>query len=310
MSCKITIVGVGMVGSAFAYRLVTSGLNFEVVLIDVNKDRAEGEAMDLNHASSVDGLTKVRAGDYKDAKDSDFVVVTAGIPQKPGQTRLDLVDTNAKLMKNITSEIKKYTSNSFLIIASNPLDVMTYAALKYSGFDYKKVIGSGTVLDSNRLKFHLSQKLNCKVKDIIAYTLGEHGDSQIPIFSKVSVKGMSLLDYCEQMGISFDKKDKADLIRKTVKAAYPMIEKKGYTNYGIASSLFRIIKSIYYNERTILPISSLLHGEYGFSDVCLSVPAMLGENGVEKVLTLDLNQVEYNMLKKSQEKISDYIKSV
>ncbi len=307
---KVSIIGSGMVGSTFAYRLVISHLATEIVLLDINKTDAEMEAEDLNHSMSIERSVRISAGDYSDIKNSDFVVITAGVAQKAGETRLALINFNAKIIKEITNKVKEFTPDCILIIASNPLDVMTYIALRNSGFPQNKVIGSGTVLDSSRFKYYLAQKLNTTPRDIFAYVLGEHGDSQVEIFSNISIKGLSLENYCREFDILLTTKDKEDIIMKTKNIAYDIIAGKGSTCYGIGSALFRIVRAIWQDEDSILPVSTLMQGQYGFTNICLSLPTILNKNGVKKTLSIDLNSFELQKLEQSAKLLKSYNKSV
>ncbi|MEI6729294.1 MAG: L-lactate dehydrogenase [bacterium] len=302
---KISIIGSGMVGATFAYRLLVSGMASEIVLNDVNKERAEAEAEELNHCLATEQNTRVRAGSYQDTADSDFIVITAGMAQKVGQTRLDLASANATILRGILKEVCSLSPNAVLIIASNPLDVMTYIAVKESGFTSNKVIGSGTVLDSARFRYYLGQKLGANPKDIFAYVIGEHGDSQVQVFSGISIKGLSLQTYCKEFGINFTQQDEQDIVEKTSRAAYKIIKAKGSTYYGIASSLMRIVKAVWRDEKVLLPVCCLLQGEYALDDVCLAVPAVVGKDGIKKIVQLDLTEIEKSRLAASSKIVKD-----
>lgn len=303
---KITVVGAGMVGSTTAYSLFNSKLVSEIALVDLNKDRATAEALDMSHAAAVDLSCKIYSADYSQTADSDIVIITAGVSFKPGQTRLDIIDINKKIIKDVVEEVVKYSPNCIIIMASNPLDAMTFAAYKYSGFDKSRIIGSGTVLDSARFRDSLSQKLNCNPTDILAYTLGEHGDSQIEMFSSVMVAGIPLKQYCKQCNINFTEEDKKEVSEATVQAAYKIKDGKGATYYGIATSLTRIVQAIVRDEDVILPVSVVLEGEYGFSDVCLAVPTKVNKKGAGQVLEIAMTQEEKAGLENSYQIVKGY----
>lgn len=307
---KVTVVGSGMVGSTFAYRLLISGMASEIVLVDVNKDRALGEAEDLDHALSIELPTLVRAGDVADAEGSNFVVITAGLSNLKDGTRLDLCAKNAAIFREIVPQLAAVAPNAFYIVASNPMDVMTMAAIKYSGLPRHQVIGSGTVLDSSRFRFMLSEKLGISPTQISAYTLGEHGDSQVPIFSQVSARGIMLESLLKQLGMTFTEEDKEYMAQEIRGAAYRIISRKGATYYGIASALLRIVRAIWRDERVILPVSCLPQGEYDLHDVCLALPAVVGKNGVERILDLSLSQPEFEALLRSAEALRPYVQSL
>lgn len=298
-SRKVAVIGCGFVGAATAFALMQSGLFSEMVLIDVDHGKAQGEALDISHGIPVASPMQVYAGDYKDVKDAAIIIITAGVNQKPGETRLDLVHNNVNIMKKVISNILKYNKNAILLIVSNPVDILTYAALKISGLPENQVIGSGTVLDTSRLKIELGEELGVDSRSVQAFILGEHGDSEFAAFSSAMVAGIPLEEFCRMRG-------KADLdlhkISERVKhIAYDIIEKKQATYYGIAMSVKRICEAIVRDEKSILPISTMMHGEYGLSDVVLSMPAIVGESGVEQVLPLHLNGEE---VKKLQETVT------
>lgn len=303
---KVTVVGAGMVGSTFAYRLLLSGMASEIVLIDVNRERAEGEAEDMNHAASVEMPVLVRAGDYPDAAGSDFVVITAGLSNLKDGTRLDLCNKNAEIFKDIVPKLAQQAPNACYIVASNPADVMTYATIKYSGLDPKRIIGSGTVLDSSRLRFLLSQKIGVSPTQISAYSLGEHGDSQTPIYSQVSVRGIALPSFLHQIGKEFTDQEKVEMTDLVRTAAYRIISRKNATYYGIGSALLRIMRAVYRDEHVILPVSCLAQGEYDITDTCLALPALVNKNGIQQIFDLSLSQQEYADLLKSAAQLKEY----
>ncbi len=289
---KVAIVGCGFVGSATAFALMQSKLFSEMVLIDVNFDKADGEAMDISHGVPFAGQMKIYAGSYDDISDCAVVIVTAGANQKPDETRLDLVNKNVEIYKSIIPEISKRNFGGILLIVSNPVDILTYVALKLSGLPENRVIGSGTVLDSARLKSALGEHLDVDSRSIHSFIIGEHGDSEIAAWSSANVSGIPLDDFCEMRG-HYDHVHSMRKIAENVKnSAYEIIAKKQATYYGIAMAVKRICECIVRDEKSILPISSMMHGEYGIKDIALSMPAVLGIDGVETHVPIDLNSEE------------------
>ncbi len=290
-SRKLVLVGTGMVGMSMAYAMVNQGGINELVLIDVLKDKAEGEAMDLAHGIPC-GPTEIdiKAGDYDECKDADIVVITAGINQKPGQTRLELAKTNAKIMKEITENVVKSGFNGIFVIASNPVDLMTYVVGKVSGFPRNKVIGSGTVLDTARLRYLIGKRLNVSSKNIHAYIMGEHGDSSFVPWSHSYVGCKKLADILKEKGETQKLLD--EIYTEVQQSAYEIIEKKRATYYGIGMGLTKLIKTILNNEKEILTVSTKLENEYGHYGIYIGVPAVIGKNGVQELLNLPLTAKE------------------
>lgn len=304
---KVAIVGAGFVGSSAAFALMSKGTAREIVLIDVNEQRAQGEAMDLAHGLPYAGHMVIRSGHYEDAKDAGLIIITAGASQKPGQTRLDLIKTNAKIMTGIVNEIVKVGFEGMLLIVSNPVDVLTHVALKVSGYSKERVFGSGTVLDTARLKYLLSKKLNVDTRNIHAVIIGEHGDSELAPWSFANISGVPIEDFEEVRGIHDHEALHDEIIDDVRNSAYAIIERKGATYYGIAFSIARIVECILKNEHTMLPISVELNGEYGLEGLALSVPAILGENGVEAVLEVPLSAKEKREIKASASALKEVI---
>ena len=290
-SRKLVLVGTGMVGMSMAYAMVNQGGINELVLIDVLKDKAEGEAMDLAHGIPC-GPTEIdiKAGDYDECKDADIVVITAGINQKPGQTRLELAKTNAKIMKEITENVVKSGFNGIFVIASNPVDLMTYVVGKVSGFPRNKVIGSGTVLDTARLRYLIGKRLNVSSKNIHAYIMGEHGDSSFVPWSHSYVGCKKLADILKEKGETQKLLD--EIYTEVQQSAYEIIGKKRATYYGIGMGLTKLIKTILNNEKEILTVSTKLENEYGHDGIYIGVPAVIGKNGVQELLNLPLTAKE------------------
>lgn len=301
---KAAMIGCGFVGSASAFALMQSGLFSELVLIDANHDKAEGEAMDIAHGLPFAGQMKIYAGDYDDIVDAAVIIVTAGAAQKPGETRLDLVNKNVNIFKSIIPEIAKRNYKGILLIVANPVDILTYTAVKLSGLPENRVIGSGTVLDTARLKYALGEHLEVDSRSVHSFIIGEHGDSEIVAWSSTNVSGIPVNDFCELRG-HFDHEEAMHRIADDVKnSAYDIIEKKGATYYGIAMSVKRICECIMRDEKSILPISSMMHGEYGISDICLSMPTVVGREGVETRVPIQLNEQEESALSASAEQLS------
>ncbi|HIS83509.1 L-lactate dehydrogenase [bacterium] len=296
---KAVIVGCGFVGSASAFCLMQSGLFTELVLIDSDSKRAEGEALDISHGIPFSKPMKIHAGDYDDVKNAGIVIVTAGANQQPGETRLDLVKKNINIFKTIIPEIKKRNFNGILLIVANPVDILTYAAVKLSALPENRVIGSGTVLDTARLKYAIGRHLNVDSRSVHAFIIGEHGDSEIAVWSSANVSGVPLNNFCEMRG-HYDHKNATEKIATDVKnSAYEIISMKKATNYGIAMSVKRICEAIVRNERSILPVSTIMHGEYGISDVSLSMPAIVGKDGIETLVPISLSFDELSKLQES-----------
>ena len=301
---KAAIIGCGFVGSASAFALMQSGLFSELVLIDANHDKAEGEAMDIAHGLPLAGQMKIYAGDYDDIVDAAVIIVTAGAAQKPGETRLDLVNKNVNIFKSIIPEIAKRNYKGILLIVANPVDILTYTAVKLSGLPENRVIGSGTVLDTARLKYALGEHLEVDSRSVHSFIIGEHGDGEIVAWSSTNVSGIPVNDFCELRG-HFNHEEAMHRIADDVKnSAYDIIEKKGATYYGIAMSVKRICECIMRDEKSILPISSMMHGEYGISDICLSMPTVVGREGVETRVPIQLNEQEESALSASAEQLS------
>lgn len=296
---KAAIIGCGFVGAASAFCLMQSGLFSELVLLDADQDKAEGEALDVAHGIPFASPMKIYAGDYDDLTDAAIIIVTAGANQKPGETRLDLVQKNVGIFRSIIPEIAKRDYQGILLIVSNPVDILTYAAIKLSGMPEHRVIGSGTVLDTARFKYQLGEHLSIDPRSIHAFIIGEHGDSEIAAWSSANVSGIPIHDICEMRGF-YHHEDAMREIAETVKnSAYEIIAKKKATYYGIAMSVRRICEAIVRNEKSILPLSVMLHGQYGLENVVLSMPAIVGSEGVETTVPIELNREEQEKLKHS-----------
>lgn len=307
-SRKVAVIGCGFVGSSSAFALMQSGLFSEMVLIDADTKRAEGEAMDISHGISFARPMQIYAGNYDDITDAAIIVITAGANQKPDETRLDLIKKNAAIMKSIVGEIKKRGFGGILLIVSNPVDILTLIALKESGYPSNRVIGSGTVLDTGRFKYLLGEHLDVDSRSVHAFIIGEHGDSELAAWSNARIGGLKVNDFCELRGHFNHEQSMKKIFENVRNSAYEIIERKHATYYGIAMAVKRICEAIVRNEKSILPVSSLMTGEYGLNDVVLSIPAVVDETGVQKVIPIELNDEELTKLKDSANILKDIAK--
>ncbi|WP_339022490.1 L-lactate dehydrogenase [Spiroplasma endosymbiont of Crioceris asparagi] len=305
---KVVLIGCGAVGTSFLYASINQGLASEYVLIDVFKDAAIGNEMDLADTMAVlpSPFTKIKAGEYQDCKDADVVVITAGRPQKPGETRLAMVCDNAKIMKDIATEVKKSGFKGITIIASNPVDVLTKVYETITKFDPKTIIGSGTTLDSARLRRLLGEKINVHPSSVNAYLLGEHGDSAVAAWSNATVMGKPLQEYIDEKVVSKDDLEKIKV--DAVNMAYKIIEKKRATFYGIGVCLARILKAVLKNEKATLMVGALLNGEFGCKGLYTGVPAIIGANGWEKIIEWKLSNEEQELFNKSFAQLQEVYK--
>ena len=307
---RVAVVGVGNVGATFAYALLLSGLAAEIVLIDANRAKAEGEAMDLNHTVPFAYPTRVWAGDYSDCAGATVTVLAAGSNQKPGETRLDLIKRNVSIWRDIVAEVAKNNPEGILLVATNPVDILTYAAWKLSGLPSERVIGSGTLLDTSRFRYLLSQHFGVDARSVHAFIIGEHGDSEVPVWSSANIAGMRLPQFCKAQGIPYDQQAMELIFLQTRDAAYQIIERKGATYYAVAAGLMRITQAILRDQRTVLSISSVIDNYHGLSDLCFSLPTVLDRGGIEKVLHLELDKNEIEKLCHSAEILKATIKSL
>lgn len=300
-SRKVVIVGAGAVGSTFAYALMQSGLADEIVLLDANRDQAQGQALDLVHGLPFTAPVAVRVGDAGDYADASVIVVTAGAKQRPGEPRLNLLQRNAGIVTAVLDDIVAGDSRAVIVLVSNPVDILTHVALTHSGWPRARVIGSGTVLDSARFRYLLSEHCGVDARNIHAYILGEHGDSEVAAWSMTHVAGMPIDEYCVVCGKCNDAwQSERDAIALAVRdSAYHIIAYKGATYHAIGLALLRIVGAVLRNERSVLTVSTLLQGEYGLDDVCLSVPCIVSRNGVERIITAQLSAVESAALRAS-----------
>ena len=296
---KAVMVGCGFVGSASVFALMQSGLFSEIAMIDADMDKAEGEAMDISHGIPFAKHMRVYAGNYDDVRDAGIVIVTAGANQKPDETRLDLVHKNVGIFKSIIPEIAGRDFNGILLIVANPVDILTAVAKKLSGLPENRVIGSGTVLDTGRLKTRLSAHLGVDSRSIHAFIIGEHGDSEIAVFSSANVSGIPLNDFCEMRGhYSHDEAEK-NIAEEVKNAAYEIIQRKRATYFGVAMAVKRICECIVRDEKSILPVSAMMHGELGIDGVVLSMPCIVGSEGIETQVPIKLDEDELKRLRDS-----------
>lgn len=310
---KVAIVGAGQVGATTAYTLMISGLVSDLVLIDINHLKASGEALDLSHGMAFCPPTDVVCGDYSACKGADIVILTAGANQKPGETRLDLTRKNVNVFGSIVPEVVRHAPNAILLVVTNPVDILTYVTLKISGLPASRVIGSGTVLDTARLRYLLSRHTDLDPRNIHSYVIGEHGDSELPLWSLTRIAGMDMDRYCASCGgcggkLSQVAKDSFDSQVRNV--AYSIIEKKGATYYAVALAVRRITEAILRDERSILTVSSLLTGQYGLRDLCLSLPCIVGAQGVDRVLPVNISEEEHALLLRSGDTIANILAQI
>jgi L-lactate dehydrogenase len=299
-SRKVVIVGAGAVGSTFAFALAQKGLADEISIMDVNHDFVEGQVLDLAHGLPFYPPVQIRVGQKEDYADAQVIVITAGAKQAPGESRLNLIQRNVALITEIVDEIVAQQSQAILLVTSNPVDILTHVALKRSGWPKSRVIGSGTVLDSSRFRYLLSQHCEVDVSNVHAYILGEHGDSEFAAWSMTHVAGMSIDEYCQVCAKCNDWNLEREKIAQDVKdSAYHIINYKGATYYAIGMALVRIVGTILQDQRSILTVSTLLDGEYGINDVCLSVPCLVGQEGVRQIVVAKLLPDERELLLKS-----------
>lgn len=300
---KAAVIGCGFVGAATAFTLMQSRLFSEMVMIDTNFDKADGEAKDIAHGIPFAGQMNIYAGNYDDIRDASVIIVTAGANQKPDETRLDLVHKNIAIYKSIIPEIAKCDFKGILLIVSNPVDILTYAAVKLSGFPKRRVIGSGTVLDTARLKYALGKYLGVDSRSVHSFIIGEHGDSEFAAWSSTNISGIPLNDFCEMRGHHNHDEAMREIAENVKNSAYEIIAKKQATYYGIAMSVKRICECIVRDEKSILPVSSMMHGNYGIEQIALSMPAIVGVNGIETHVPISLNDSEIKSLWNSAETI-------
>lgn len=301
---KLAVVGTGYVGAAVAYTLMLSGLVRELVLVDINRARAEGEAMDMAHGESFVRPVRVYAGDYENCRDAKIVVFAAGAAQRPGETRLDLVARNVEVLRDSLPRLVGICPDTILLMVTNPVDVLTYAAWRITGWSPRQVLGSGTVLDSSRFRYALSRHCRVDPRNVHAYIIGEHGDSEVPVWSRANIAGLSVEEYCRQHGLP--PPDRRALFEEVRRAAYDIIARKGATNLAISLAVRRICEAILRDEHSVLTVSGLVDGPYGLRGVALSLPAVITAKGRESVLTPPLTDEEEAALRRSADILSSF----
>lgn len=302
---KCAVVGCGFVGAAIAYTYAESGLFSEMVLLDVNHKKAEGEALDISHGLPFLAPMNIYAGEYADLSDAALIVIAAGANQKPGETRLDLLSRNLSIFDGIVEGIVRYNREAIILVVTNPVDLLTYYTWKKSGLPAARVIGSGTVLDTARLKSMIGQRLSVDPRNVHSFIIGEHGDSEVPVFSSANISGIDLDDFCHMAGIEKYAEVLYSMFEEVRDSAYRIIEGKGATYYAIAQAVLRITRSIMRDENSVLPVSTVVKGHYGVSDICLGVPAIVGAEGVKEVLDLPLDEKEAALVAKSAKTVRE-----
>ena len=313
MSSKITIIGAGSVGATIAYTLSSQDIASEIVLIDINKQKAEGEVLDIIQGTCFRDPISIIAGDYEDAKDSDIVIITSGIARKPGQTRLELTQTNVNILKSITPEIVKAAPNALYLIVSNPVDIMTYVFTKISGLPENQILGSGTILDSARLRCGLSEHFQIAQSNIHAYVFGEHGDTSFIPWTGAYISGVSVDEYYElekKLGKDIEPIDKEAMLQYVQKSGGEIISKKGATFYAVSSSVCILCSLLVSSSESISTVSTMMHGEYGIEDVCLSTLTLVGPNGVQGKVPMRMNKAEIEQLQKSADALKEIIAQI
>ena len=303
MRDAVAIVGVGAVGATTAYAIMNAGATSELILVGRNIDKVTGQAMDLRHGSSFVPPVKIRAGGYEDCADARVVIITAGVRQEPGESRMDLLERNLEVVNEIISKVTAYNDECIILMVTNPVDALTYAALKKSGFPPGRVIGSGTLLDTSRFRYLLGEQCHVATQNVHAYIIGEHGDSEVPAWSATNVAGMPFEMFCQGCPCKCTLGGKDEIFQRVKNAAYEIIEKKGATFYAIGLAVRRIVQAILRNESVILTVSSLMEGQYGVSDVCVSLPSVVDESGVSRVLEMPLSEDESGMFRASAESL-------
>jgi len=310
-SRKVVVVGAGAVGATYCYALAQSGLADEIVLTDKNEDLMKGQVLDLVHGQTFFPTVGIRSGVIKDCHDAQVVVITAGAAQKPGETRLELIKKNAAITGSIAEDVAKSGCKGVMIIVSNPVDVLTYVALKRSGWDKSRVIGSGTVLDSSRFRHLLSKHCGVDVHNVHAYILGEHGDSEFAAWSMTNVAGINIDEYCPVCGKCDDWKKQRKLIEQQVRdSAYHIINYKGSTQFAVGLALVRITGAILRSQNSILSVSTLVESDFGISDVCLSVPCVVSDSGIVRIIESPLSQGELASLSHSADVLKKAISAL
>jgi len=304
---RVALIGTGFVGSSYAFALLNQGVADELIMIDANEEKAKGDVLDLNHGKVfATNPLNIQFGTYSDCKDADVVVICAGAGQKPGETRLDLVEKNLKIFHSIVTQVVESGFDGIFLVATNPVDILTYATWKYSGFPKERVIGSGTILDTARFRFLLGEYFEVAPQNVHGYIIGEHGDSELPVYSSVDIGGVPIVNMINK-NERYSLSDLDELFINVRDAAYQIINSKGATYYGIAMGLVRITKAILHNENSILTVSALLEGEYETNDLYIGVPAVINRSGIREVIELELDDKEKELFGKSTSTLHDIL---
>lgn len=307
---KVAIIGAGFVGSSIAYALTIRNLANDIVLIDIDPKRAMGEAMDIQHGIPYMGRSSVRAGDYSDCKNCDLIIITAGRPRKPGETRLDMISDNIGILKNVVDQIKPHYTHSVIMVVSNPVDIMTHKVDEWMGLPNGMVFGTGCILDTSRLVRAISDYIDISTEAIKCNIVGEHGDSQFPVWSRLTIAGMSMDDYCRNVGLEWGTEQQEYLHEKVRSMGAAIIDAKQRTHYGIATCVCLLADAVLNQRPTIAPVSSPLQGEYGIEGVSLSIPSIVGVRGVEHRLEESWTEEEVAMLRKSAETLESKLRAL
>lgn len=307
---KVVVIGAGKVGSTVAYTIMMNNLTSEIVLVDVDRGRARGEALDISHGIAYFKQLTIRDGDFEDCADADVIIISAGIGRQPGQTRIDLARTNVSITRDILSKIMKYASNPLIMLISNPVDVLTYMVQKESGLPATRVIGTGTMLDTGRFRYLLSQHCQVDIRNVHAYIVGEHGDSEVPVWSRASIASKPFDEYCEDCPRRCQKINRQQIFEETRDGGAEIIKAKGATFYGVALAATRLLGAIMGNENSVLTLTTALNGNYGISDVAVSLPCVVNRNGIDRYLDIRMSEDELDQLRLSAEKLKSVIKEV
>ena len=307
---KVVVIGAGNVGATVAYTTVLNNVASEVVLIDVNREKAKGEALDMNHGIAYVKQIMIRDGDYSDCKDADVIIITAGLGRKPGQTRLDLARLNVSIAKDIAKNIMKYATNPILLVVSNPVDIITYVLTKETGLPPERVIGTGTTLDTSRFKYLISKHCNIDVRNVHASIIGEHGDSEVPVWSRANIAGKPFSDFLDNTTPESAEAERNKIFEETKTAGAEIISLKGATFYAIAMGTVRILSAIIGNEQSVLTVSTVLNGEYGINDIALSLPCVVNSSGISRKIDIQISEEEETLLLASAEQLKSVLKEV
>lgn len=296
---KCGVIGCGNVGATTAYTLMLSGLFNELVLVDIDTVKASGEAEDIAHGIPFNAPSDIHAGNYRDLSDAGIVIITAGVSQRQGETRLDLLQRNSKVFSGIIGNLKQTEFDGIILVVTNPVDILTYITIAMSGYDRRKVFGSGTVLDTARLKQLMGNELQVDPRNVHTFIIGEHGDSELPVWSSANVSGIDISSFCHKCCSDCNENTFGQIFEDVRDSAYRIINAKGSTYYAIAEAVRRIVEAIVRDERAILPVSALLDGQYGIDGICLGVPCIIGKNGIEEILEIPLSEGEKKKLARS-----------